>query len=485
MNLNSTVDIVTVAEQVNNLASQYPGSNGRGVLNPEVFYNKQLLDTIRIDADQYCYYRLADPMPIGDKADKLQLRRWSPLQAHTVPLVEGIPPRSDKGSVEKYEINAAQYGRYMEFSDKVDFTIVDPMIAIYTKEYSIVAIETLDMLAREALLANSNPNYAGGAAGPEELTLDSKPSLDDLRKIILNMKRQLVKPRNNGRFHVIGSPEFFFDMIDDDRVKEYMRINNTTKTLYDNSRLVPLFEMEFYETLVCPTNEDFYVPNKLGSAIKKVKILHVEDEASALSYKVTIGSEQSDGTYPITGYSDQTTSAVVVASIAKALYAHRVEEKDANNTTVKTHVYAVVALDDLKAKPAGAIDYQAVIDAQTGGLLATTDPEYANSYGSYVLDSRTGQKASYIPGPLVTVPTGWQSLKAHNILILGKDALARTGLSGQDQAKMYVKEKGSAGVLDPIDQRQSIGFKINSVGFGVIRSEAVQSYICVPSQSNI
>ena len=482
MNLNSTVDIVTVAEQVNNLASQYPGSNGRGVLNPEVFYNKQLLDTIRIDADQYCYYRLADPMPIGDKADKLQLRRWSPLQAHTVPLVEGIPPRSDKGSVEKYEINAAQYGRYMEFSDKVDFTIVDPMIAIYTKEYSIVAVETLDMLAREALLANCNPNYAGGAAGPEELTLDSKPSLEDLRKIILNMKRQLVKPRNNGRFHVIGSPEFYYDMIKDPLVEQYMTINNTTKSMYDNARLVPLFEMEFYETLVCPTSEDFYVPNKKGSAIKKVKILHVEDEAAALDQKVTISAKQSDGTYDITGYKD-TSNAVVVADIEGALYAYRVEEKN-GNTTVKTHVYAVVALDDLKAKPASYIDYQAVIDAQTGGLLNTTDPEYANRYGSYVLDSRTGQKASYIPGDVVTVPTGWQSLKAHNILILGKDALARTGLSGQDQAKMYVKEKGSAGVLDPIDQRQSIGFKINSVGFGVIRSEAVQCYVCVPSQSN-
>lgn len=444
MFLNSTVDIVTVAEQVNNLARQYPGSEGKGVLNPAVFYNKQLLDTIRIDADQYCYYRLADSMPIGDKADKLQLRRWSPLQAHTVPLVEGIPPKSDKGSVEKYEISAAQYGRYMEFSDKVDFTIVDPVIAIYTKEYSIVAIETLDMLAREALLANSNPNYAGGAAGPEDLTLESKPNLDDLRKIVLNMKRHLIKPRNNGRFHVIGSPEFFFDMIDDDRVKEYMRINNTTKSLYDNSRLVPLFEMEFYETMVCPTNEDFYIPVKDGTAIEKVKILY-KHNGDAADFTGGTESTHTDG---------------------------------AGNT------YVVATLKSLMARPDGARDYQAVIDAQTNGLLSVDDPAYANRYGSYVLDSRTGQKASYIPGDMVVVPEGWKALNAHVILILGKDALARTGLAGQDQAKMYVKEKGSAGVLDPIDQRQSIGFKINSVGFGVIRSEAVQSYICVPSQSN-
>lgn len=439
--LNNTIDINTVAEQVNNLAKSY-GNGGKGILNPEVFYTKQLLDTIRLDADQFCYYRLADSMPIGDKADKLQLRRWSPLQAHTVPLVEGIPPKSDKGSVEKYEISAAQYGRYMEFSDKVDFTIVDPMIAIYSKEYSIVAVETLDMLAREALLMSANPNYAGGAAGPQELTLDSKPDLEDLRKIVLNMKRNLIKPRNNGRFHVIGSPEFFYDMIDDERVKSYMRINNTTKSMYDNARLVPLFEMEFYETMVCPTNDDFYIPTKDGTNIKKMKVFYKE------------GGSVSDFT------------------------------KYEYTKTEGNYTYVTVALEDLMSKPSGAVDRADVQSAIDNGLLSATDPAAQNLYGSYVLDSRTGQKASYIPGDVMTVPPGWKALNAHNILILGKDALARTGLAGQDQAKMYVKEKGSAGVLDPIDQRQSIGFKINSVGFGVIRSEAVQNYICVPSQSN-
>lgn len=69
------------------------------------------MDTIRFDADQYVYYRLADEVPTQDKADQIQFRRWAPLQAHTVPLAEGIPPTSDKGSVEEYTIPAYQYGR--------------------------------------------------------------------------------------------------------------------------------------------------------------------------------------------------------------------------------------------------------------------------------------------------------------------------------------------------------------------------------------
>ena len=72
-----------------------------------------------------------------------------------------------------------------------------------------------------------------------------------------------------------------------------------------------------------------------------------------------------------------------------------------------------------------------------------------------------------------------------HVLILGKDALIRTGISGEDSAKMYTKGLGSAGVLDPIDQRQSIGFKINDVGFGSARLEAIVDYICVPSMTNL
>lgn len=399
MYLNATADINTyigLARDTKNL------------VNPEVFYSKQLLDTIRIDGSNFVYYRIADEVPIQEKADKLVLRRWAPLQAHTVPLEEGIPPISDKGSVEKYELEAKQYGRYMEFTDKVDFTVVDPVLAHYTKEYSLVAMETLDLLARETLLANANPYYAGGAANFEELTVDCKPSMTDLRNIVLSMKRRLVKPRSNGRYHVIGSPEFYYDMISDPTVEKYMSYNNTTSTMYSNSQLCPMFEMEFYETLCVPTGGEFY--------------------------------KSADG----------------VATAFLRLY---------RTTTDGKYEYA----------------------------SATSATYFKAATSNYVTDLRTGQAASYIPGRKVWDIAAYnkankgggndfEEFKVQHILVVGKDALTRTGLAGEGAAKMFVKQKGSSGVLDPIDQRQSIGFKINSVGFGTTRSEAITDYICVPTQ---
>ena len=411
MYLNSVADI--------NAAVNYVNNHGKGMVNPEVFYSKQLLDTIRLDANQYTYYRYADEMPIQEKADKLMVRRWAPLHAHTVPLQEGVPPMSDKGSVEKYEMQADQYGRYMEFTDKVDFTMVDPVVAHYSREYSIVAIETLDLLAQHTLLTVAQKFYAGMAPNQSALRPWSKPTIADIRLIGLSLKKSLVKPRSNGKFHVIVSPEFTYDMLDDEYVQNYMKINQTTSTMYDNGVLIPLFGFEFYEVMNCPTTVAY---KKADGKMYFIEYKEVEKTASA------------DAGYTL-----------------------------ANNGEMYI---------EFKEKE---------IPASAAAIAA-----------GYDKDSRTGFDANYIPahtdydaGAQTLVSDGFSALKVQHTLILGKDALARTGLQGEGNAKMYVKPLGSTGVLDPIDQRQSIGFKINSVGFGSVRTEAVVDYINVPTQLNV
>ena len=391
---NATADINAVINFVNQQAS------GGAPIAPEDFYSLQLLDTIRLDAEHYVYYQQADTMPIQNKADKLVLRRWAALQAHTVPLTEGVPPVSDKGSVKKYEMEAYQYGRYLEFTDKVDFKVVDPVVAHYTKEYSLVAMETLDLLAREALMTVAQKYYASAGETPVTaatgLTVQSIPKMNELRKIILCMKKALIKPRSNGKYLVIGTPEFYFDLFSDPLVQSWMTINQSTGNMYDkvSQPLPDMFDMSFIETMAAPVSGEFY---------------------------------DSDG-----------------------------------NLQMRT-----------------------INSSGTLGTVAATTG-YVEAESAYVNDPTTGKPASYIPNRKEwNLGSGNSEFKMHHILILGKEALVRTGLSGQDSARMYTKALGSAGVLDPIDQRQSIGFKINSVGFGSTRPEAVWDYVCVPTMANI
>ena len=459
MFLNSVADINSAVELANATTN---------LTNPDVFYSKQLLDTIRLDANQYCYYRYADEMPIQDKAGKLVIRRWSALKAHTIPLAEGIPPTSDKGSVKRYEMEAQQYGRYMEFTDHVDFKVVDPVVAHYAQEYSIVAIETLDLLAQKALMQVAQKWFAGntvkgvdneqlfynattskyesrvinkitlpdgttamefstgtdGAFAAKCATGNAKPAIADFRLMGLWLKKKLVKPRANGKYHVLVSPEFVYDMLDDQYVKNYMTINQTTKSMYDDGCLIPLFGFDFYEVMNCPVS----AATKLTQA----------DKTGGVS-KTGAGYAVGDW-----GYWSLVNSAV---------------STETRTVTIGTATVYV------KWNP-----------ISSGAIAA-----------GYVVDEGFANGGSYIPAHVdydEAALANADAIKWQHVMVLGKDCLVRTGLAGEGQAKMYTKPLGSAGVLDPIDQRQSIGFKINSVGFGCVRPDAVIDYICAPTQVN-
>lgn len=438
MSLISASDINTYITKANEQIAKY----GSQKLNPDVFYSLQLLETIRLTQDNYMYYRYAESVPIPNGSNKLMVRRWAPLQAHTNPLVEGVPPTTDKGSMEYYEIGTNQYGRYMEFSDKVNFKIVDPILAHYTREYATVAVETLDLLAREVLFALANKVYAGYVANIESLTTASKPTLTDLRKIVLSLKKQLVKPRSNGAYHVIAGPDFYYDMVSDPTIEKFMTINQKTYTMYSNTSLVPMFGLEFYETLACPTTGEF---TKMvdGTTKKAIRVIGVKSDGGKVygtlheSMELTVARSAANGPF---------------ASGSKNVYA----------------TFAGYINDSRTQEAASYIPNQHIWDLDA--VLADTGVGGLNAAGG-------------IFGADVAVAI--YEFKVMKVLVLGKDALIRTGLEGRDQVKVYTKALGSAGVLDPIDQRQSIGFKIDDIGFGSARLEAITEYNCVPSTLNI
>lgn len=439
--LNRYIDAANAAIRRDASGGIVSGKHGR--LNPEYFYTMQLLETIRLDADQYVYFRYADEIPIESKANRITLRRWTPLQANTSPLVEGIPPVSDKAAAETYDILTMQYGRYMEFTDMVDIKLVDPVIANYTKEYSIVAIETLDMLARNALALVAQPYYAGFTATSfAGITTANAPSMNELRRIQLDMKKLLVKPRSDKHFHVIAGPEFYFDMITDPLVEKYMRYNRDTYTMYSDNALVPMFGMAFYETLAAPATGVFYT----GTGQRAVRI--VAADATGLLFGTALLPSDAD---------------IAAGTGATAPGGYIIDPRTGQPTSYDPNRF-VLTINGNSAVPS--------VNGITGTAPnATTGWTRANGTAVNLQSSLTAGSA--------------KELKISATYILGKDALIRTSLKGQGDAQVIVKALGSAGVADPLNQRQSIGFKINSVGFGNARAEAVSCYYSVPSSLNI
>jgi len=69
---------------------------------------------------------------------------------------------------------------------------------------------------------------------------------------------------------------------------------------------------------------------------------------------------------------------------------------------------------------------------------------------------------------------------AHDSIILADEAYAITKLAGEGNVRVITKGLGSAGVQDPLDQRQSIGYKITGFSAKVLRPESVVNYWSKP-----
>lgn len=82
--------------------------------------------------------------------------------------------------------------------------------------------------------------------------------------------------------------------------------------------------------------------------------------------------------------------------------------------------------------------------------------------------------------PYVDNAGSGSDLHAYDSIVIGDEAYAITKLEGSG-IRVISKGLGSAGVEDPLDQRQSIGYKINGFGAKVLNAESVVNYWSAPS----
>ena len=95
------------------------------------------------------------------------------------------------------------------------------------------------------------------------------------------------------------------------------------------------------------------------------------------------------------------------------------------------------------------------------------------------IDARTVEDASG------AIPSTVDVLNIHYSFVLGEECLFRIGVEGHTSPQFIKKELGSAGTEDPLNQRQSIGWKIDSLGYKVPNPDAVVAYVSCPTQYKI
>ena len=217
-------------------------------LKPDAFYDKVLLTMLRQTDFHHRKFAKKKKLP-KNYGDTINFRRFVKLVPNVTPLTEGITPDGKFASGSSITATIAQYGDVMFFTDKVDVQQLDDVITEYTIELGYQAQESLDIIARDAMIAGASSYFAGLKANVNLLTATEIPKIDEFRKIALAMKKNHIKPvRGTGKYLCLVSPSVMFDLMDDAKLEKYMQFGNTNAPLKENM-VADIYDLRFMEVL--------------------------------------------------------------------------------------------------------------------------------------------------------------------------------------------------------------------------------------------
>ena len=217
---------------------------GSVATKPQAFYNKLLLKTLRARSFEHEKYAQARPMP-KNYGDTTNFRMTGVLAPALTPLDEGVTPTGNSATITAISATTQQYGDFIEFSDRVNFQMVDPIIAEYTKEQGVQAAETKDTLVRDEIHGGSNVFYEGGKTDRATLAAGDKPTVDTFRKGALTLKKNHVK-KINGKYIAFISPDVTFDLLDDPKFLKAYEIGQQNKPFIDGE-IADVYGIKFIE----------------------------------------------------------------------------------------------------------------------------------------------------------------------------------------------------------------------------------------------
>lgn len=92
----------------------------------------------------------------------VQFRKYDPLPKLTDPIAEGITPSGQTINMGIVNATVAQYGGYVELTDLLLMTAIDNNLCMATKLLGSQAGRTLDTISREVLVGGTNVQYGEG-----------------------------------------------------------------------------------------------------------------------------------------------------------------------------------------------------------------------------------------------------------------------------------------------------------------------------------
>jgi len=370
-------------------------------LSPEMktFYSDYLIDNAvpNLVHDQFGQKH---PIP-KNKGKVIEFRKYSPLAKALTALTEGVTPSGNTLNVSVLTATVAQYGDYIALSDILLLTAIDNNLMHATKLLGNQSGETLDTITREVLNAGDNVQYAEGQVVARYLLSGGNVDSDDDHYMSVRAVKMAARTlKNNKAKKISGS---YVAIIHPD-INFDLTDDDDWIAASEYAGSTQIFEGEIGK-----------IHGVRFVETTEAKIFHAED-------LVAEGSTNEARTLTVASYTTKVITIDEALSAAEALLLA------GRKIIVDGYQYTV---DEAAAGAAGAAT-----------ITIEEAPTHDPADGDVVYPGEAGALGRDV----------------YSTIVLGEDAYGTTEVTGGGLENI-VKQLGSAGTADPLNQRATTGWK--------------------------
>lgn len=214
---------------------------------PEIktFYDRTLLERMTPNLP-FLKYGQKKPIAKGN-GKTIEFRKFNSLAPATTPLTEGVPPTGTSLSVTAINATVKQYGDFIEVSDVLETVAYDPIITETVELQGEQAGETLNIVARDELLATTSVYNVGGGVDENAITATDVLTADDILKIQTIFRRNNMKPVSGKYYLMFLSPEQAADIMRDPLWRDVSKYGNEAQGIEDGE-IGRLYSFKFIDT---------------------------------------------------------------------------------------------------------------------------------------------------------------------------------------------------------------------------------------------
>lgn len=380
----------------------------------KTYYSMRL---INLAEPELIHDQFGQKHPIPKNSGKtIEFRKYDSLPKALVPLTEGVTPAGQKLSMGVIRATIKQYGGYIELSDILELTAIDNNLVQATRLLASQAGRTSDTITREVLAGGTNVVYAGGAKDRSELVGGDATEANNKYLSVDDIRKAVraLKVMNaqkiNGYFAGIIHPDTAYDLMSDKKWVD-VKTYSDPDGIYEGE-IGKIEGVRFVETT-------------------EAKIFHAPDLVIA----------------------DGSNAAV-------------------RDLTVKSASGKVITVTEaLSTNQAAALTGREIL---VGSELMEVASAAAGAAGSATITVKDSPATT--PAASTVIYPGEGGAKGRDVystLIVGADAYGVTELDGGG-LQHIVKQLGSSGTADPLNQRATAGWKLTKVAERLVEQYMVR-----------